>query len=76
MRWKIMKSPWIILLLSSPNKNSEMLFFSHYRRLNKQIVHLKVFTVLSTIVAFAATKGVFLILFKKTYKVSQEFRRN
>lgn len=28
-------SPWISLLLPSPNANSEMYFFSHYRELNK-----------------------------------------
>lgn len=70
MRWNIMKSPWIILLLSSTSINSETFFFSHYKGLNKQIAHRKTLTVLSTIIAFAATKGVFLILFKKTCMVS------
>lgn len=28
-------SPWITLLLPSPNANSEMFFFSYYRGLNE-----------------------------------------
>lgn len=70
-----MKSPWIILFLYSPNTNLEMLLFSHYRGLNKQIMYQRTLTVLSTTFAFAAMKEVFLILFRKTCEVSQEFRR-